>query len=91
VVKITASSHSGPFYVRLHTHFGAKASESNSKLTTLKAAYKWAEEHLGIGVQECELDMSGDSMHEIQVNINKAPAAKQVGTDKIFTESRRTR
>ena len=85
MVKITASTHSGPFSVRLYHHKGAKASAENDKLTKLKDAYKWAEKHLGIAV----LDTSGDKMHEIQITTNKAPGAKEVGTDKIFTEGRR--
>jgi len=46
VVKITASQRSGPFYVRKYTDHGNKATEENSKLTTLAGAYKWAKKHL---------------------------------------------
>lgn len=77
--------------MRLHTHYGARATEKNSKLTTLRAAYKWAEEHLGVSIQECEIDTVGDKMYEIQLDTDTAPAAKEIGTDKIFTESRRNR
>ena len=48
VVKITASKRSGPFYVRLYTEKGNKATDENSRLTTLSAAYKWAKEHLAV-------------------------------------------
>ena len=47
-MKITASKRSGPFYVRLYTNKGNTATDENSRLTTLPAAYKWAKEHLSI-------------------------------------------
>lgn len=52
VVKITASSRSGPFQVRLYTDHGNKATDKHSTLTTIQAAYKWAEKHLGVQVKE---------------------------------------
>jgi hypothetical protein len=47
-VKVTASSHAGPFRVRLYTDRGNHATDTHSTLTSLDAAYKWAKKHLAV-------------------------------------------
>lgn len=84
VVKITADTSKGPFYVRLHKEFGNKATEKNSRLTTYAAALKWASTHLGMPVHEAEIDMGEieDDRRDL------APSIHEPITDRIFTESR---
>jgi hypothetical protein len=92
VVKITASQRSGPFYVRKYTDHGNKATEENSKLTTLAGAYKWAFSKLRQKLtKEEDIDTAGvpdavpdydmaevDNGHELVPNIGL--------DDRLYTE-----
>lgn len=77
-VKITAPSNSGPFTVRKYTQYANRYSGESAVLKTIKAAYKWAEDHLGIVVSEVEIDTVNNRRRRLT-----APTAQP---DRIFTE-----
>ena len=98
VVKITASKRTGPFRVRLYTDKGNKATDKNSSLTTLKAAYDWAKKHLATSTFDQfkkklttkeDIDTAGvpDIVPDFDMAEKQKKLVPDIGLDdRIFTE-----